>query len=494
MSTYTSQIQILHLSDLHFGEHHICNPKPSASKEGIPSLADLISDDLQKDFGATVIDKTDYSQQKESPLIIAVTGDFTQKAAHEEFQEASSFLDSLLSKKILNREVTKKNVFIVPGNHDVEFTKSSSDERFQPYCSFYNKFYQEVRPPQLSHEPIKLTQIHLRKENDNKFLIAEINCCMYVEKNTVDCSRGQVDIASIKKLRKELKEIESSNSDFADYIKIVVIHHHVVLLPSFIEDGRGVDSIMHSGYLLELLNEYDFHLILHGHKHYPHIFNYEPVPLWNESSSKIPQVVIAGGSCGSKELPTEVSDRARNTYSIITIKWHPIAKQARVKVITRGLKRTGSKPLTPDQWEWETVNISDKVVAPYQAIPSAGSITFETIQDDASRLDQYKNQRYHMAVAEVMPSLIPGQAYEVRAWIVQHRPDLYTLPPLVKVEWTAGEKFKCIICEEKDNPNFSFSYHYWGPMLIQAKLIFKDGYESLAYVYARMPKDESNLN
>lgn len=491
MSTYTSQIQILHFSDLHFGDYHICNPSPTASKAGIPTLGDLVSDDLQLDLGATITDKTDYSKQSECPLIVAVSGDFTQKAAHKEFEEASGFLDKLLSKKLLNRTVTKDQVFMVPGNHDVQFMQSSQDERFQPYCSFYNKFYKDVRAHQNSFEPTGLTQIHVKEVDGNKFLVAEINCCMYVEKDTVDSSRGQVDFDSIKKLRKDLEKIASEKSDLNQHIKIVIIHHHVVLLPSFIEAGRGVDSIMNSGYLLELLSEYEFHLILHGHKHYPHIFNYEPVPLWDNSTNKIPQVVIAGGSCGSKELPTEVSDKACNTYSVITVKWHPSAKQARVKVITRGLKRTASKPLTPDQWTWSTVNISDKVIAPYQTIPRIGNFKIADLEDDKKRIDQYAHQRFHMAVAEVMPSLIPGQAYEVRAWITAHRPDLYEGPKLTKVEWTAGPKFKRIICLEDSNPNFSFSYHYWGPMLIQAKLIFEDGYESLAFVYARMPKDES---
>jgi len=336
-----------------------------------------------------------------------------------------------------------------------------------------------------------LTQIHVKNEDGNKFIIAEINCCIYVEKDTVDSSRGQVDFDSIRKLREELEKLKVEQPDFDDYIKIAIIHHHVVLLPSFIEAGRGVDSIMNSGYLLELLSEYGFHLILHGHKHYPHIFSYEPVPLWSESSNRIPQVVISGGSCGSKELPTDVSDKACNTYSVITIKWHPSAKQARVKVITRGLKRTSTKLLTPDQWKWETVNISDKIIAPYQIIPNIGNIELKEIEDDGKRLQQYELQRYCMTVAEVMPSLIPGQAYEVRSWITEHRPDLNTTPSLLKVEWTAGKKFKRVICLKEGNPNFSFSFHYWGPMLIQAKLIFEDGYESFAFVYARMPKDES---
>lgn len=488
---WKDQIQIVHFSDLHFGELHICNPPASASKIGMPTLGDLVSDDLQLDFGLTVTDITDYSDKKECPLIVAVSGDFSQKAAHEEFEEASQFLNKILAKKVMNRTVDKKNVFIIPGNHDVEFIKPSEDERFQPYCSFYNKFYEDIRPAQVAHKPIGLTQIHLRDIEGCKFLVAEINCCMYVEKGTVDSSRGQVDFPTIKKLRAELEKIALETADLNNYIKIAIIHHHPVLLPSFIEAGRGVDSIMNAGYLLELLSEFEFHLILHGHKHYPHIFNYEPVPLWTETNKRIPQVVIAGGSCGSKELPTEASDKACNTYSVITIKWHPAAKQARVKVITRGLKRTAAKPLTPDRWKWNTVNVSDRVIAPYQTIPNMGTIQVEDLIDDTERLHQYEIQRYFSPVAEVMPSLIPGQAYEVRAWIAEHRPELNTTPPLIKVEWSAGRKFKKAICLKDSNPNFAFSYHYWGPMLIQAKLFFEDGYEAVAYVYARMPKDES---
>jgi DNA repair exonuclease SbcCD nuclease subunit len=491
MIDYTSQIQILHFSDLHFGENHICAPSPSGSKAGIPSLGDLITTDLASNFGATVIDKTDYSEQKESPLVIAVSGDFTQRANHEEFEDGLKFLSQLTSSKILSRYVARDNVFIIPGNHDVRFTQSSQDERFQPYASFYNKFYKGIRSVQVPDEPIGFTQVHGRVIDGNKLLVAEINCCMYVEKDTVDSSRGQVDFDSLKKLRVELSKFKNQHPDFDDYIKVAIMHHHVVLLPSFIESGRGVDSIMNAGFLLELLCEYEFQLILHGHKHYPHIFTYEPVPLWSQLSNRIPQVVIAGGSCGSKELPTDVSEKACNTYSVISIKWHPKAKQARINVITRGLRRKTYKQLTPDQWFWETVNISDKVIAPYKTIPTPGNFELASLENDERRLRQYEQQRYCMAVAEVMPSLIPGQAYEVRAWIVKHRPELNTDPDLIKVEWTAGKKFKRVICSSDNNSNFVFSYHYWGPMLLQAKLIFADGYETETFVYARMPKDES---
>jgi predicted MPP superfamily phosphohydrolase len=493
-TNYTNEIQILHLSDIHFGKHHICNPPLTASAKGVPSLADLIIKDLQQDIAGVPQDITDYSDHPFSPLIIAASGDFTQTADDSEFDNALKFMNRFVDQNILGRKVGKDNIYMIPGNHDVVYTETTPDRRFQPYVNFYNKFYQESRSPAMAHQAELLTSIHVRDLNGNKLLLIEINCSMYVQADTIDKSRGQVDFEVIERLSKELAEL-AKNPDFNDYIKIVMMHHHVVLLPAFIEDGRGVDAIQNAGFLLELLSRYNFHLILHGHKHYPQIFNYEPLPLWSQSQTKIPQLVISGGSCGSDELPTMVST-ARNTYGIITVKWHPEAQQARVKVITRGLIRKSHRLLLPHEWSWETVNISDKILTPLRTIPDPGKFETESIDDDTDRISKYIGQRGMMPIAEVMPSLIPGQAYEVRAWIVEHKPSsveavVNTDELLEKVEWSAGKLFKKIVCYKKDNPNFSMAYHYWGPMLMEAKMTFKDGVISKAYVYARLPRDES---
>ncbi|MFC0512673.1 metallophosphoesterase [Mucilaginibacter angelicae] len=488
MITYTNQIQILHLSDIHFGAHHICNPPHDGASAGFPKLADLISEDLQSDFDGLISPK----ENTDSPLIIAASGDFTQRAEHNEFVEAGNFLVKLTDQPLLGKKVARKNIYTIPGNHDVTFAASSHEERFQPYINFYNKFYENIRPTAASHHAEKLTQIHIDNLNGNKIFIVEINCSMYVQQGTVDSSRGQIDMESIRRLRLELTEL-AQKPDYNDYIKIAMMHHHVVLLPSFIEAGRGVDSILNAGYLLELLSSNNFHLILHGHKHYPQIFNYEPLPLWSANSTNIPQLVISGGSCGSNELPNWVNT-ACNTYGLITIKWHPAAKQARVRVITRGLIRIGYGLLAPDQWYWKTLNVSDKILRPYHTIPEVGNLSIEKLSDaeDIERKERYAEQRGKMPVVEVMPSLVPGQAYEVRAWIVSHdNMVLNKEQELASVEWSAGKMFAKIVCNDDDNPKFSISYHYWGPMLIQAKLNFKDGYTTNTFIYARLPKDES---
>lgn len=471
---YTNQITIFHFSDLHFGKNHICNPDdPTANNHGIPTLGELVAKDLEYEMD-------------ESPVIIAISGDFTQTANYSEFEQADIFLNKILLTKALSK-VNKSDVFMVPGNHDVIFNSPHVTERFQPYFSFYNKFYDAVRPTLSPHSSLSLTQIHKLNKEGNKILFAEINCCLYVQNDTVDKSRGQIGLDAIEKLRAELEELKKK-SDFEEYIKIAMIHHHIVLLPSFIEPGRGVDSIMNANYLLEILSEYNFHVILHGHKHYPQIFSYDPMPLWNESNTSIPQVVISGGSCGSSELP---NGTARcNTYGIIKIKWHPKSQQARIKVETRGVKIYGSnKKLLPSQWKWERVNTTDKAMATQMSLPMPKESQIVEWDKD-QRIAYYEQLRGSMPVVELIPSLIPGQAFEARAWIATHWHIKDENKRLVKVEWSAGPKFKKQITNLDTNPNFCIAYQYWGPMVLEARMTFSDGYETVGYIYARMPKKE----
>ncbi len=89
--TYTNQITIVHFSDLHFGEYHVCNPEDiTASRDGIPDLGELVAKDLMSDFG-----EASPLTHKKPPVIIAISGDFTQRAEHKEFEQAITFLNKL---------------------------------------------------------------------------------------------------------------------------------------------------------------------------------------------------------------------------------------------------------------------------------------------------------------------------------------------------------------------------------------------------------------
>ncbi len=479
------QIRIIHLSDIHFGSSHICSPPdPSASSAGVPLLEDLIEGDLADAFWADSMWATSKEDRPTTPLFLAVTGDFTQEAMSDEFHRAHKFLEHLTTRRLLDTSISPKHLFLVPGNHDVLYNEKVAETRFQPYCTFYNKLLSRHRPLVQPHEAANLTQLHCCLEE--RLLVAEINSCLHVEKETEEESRGQIDLAAIAKLRRDLADAQHETKDF---IKIALVHHHPVLLPSLVEPGRGYDAVVNAGSLLRLLRDNGFHLILHGHKHYPQVFTFDPDSAWS-SEETTPQLIVVGGSCGSQGLPP--GNRSSNTYNVITVKWDPNARHARTQVITRGLVRTGDEgSLDPDEWKWKTLRVFDRTLGPHNTVPvpSFGCLlTFpDTRDEDEERRSQcYQALRFNMPVAEVMPSLMPGQAYEARVWLEPHKQRHNEFPK--SVTWSAGPHFKRKVCDSAAAPNFCAYFHYWGPMLVQAELEFADGEKACGYVYARFPE------
>jgi hypothetical protein len=410
----------------------------------------------------------------------------TQQAEQSEFNEARVFIDQLISGKLLGSEIPRHYVFIVPGNHDVNWESREPATRFANYSTFYNSLFRSLQPDQrpfsYPDQTVKFNRV--AAYHKGAFLVAEVNSCLYVARDTVEASRGFVDFETIAELRRQLDAF-AGNSEL---IRIAIVHHHPVLLPAFVEPSAHYDSIVNAHSLIRLLRDHSFHIVLHGHKHLPQIFTYDPGSAWTSADPITPQLLIAGGSCSSKDLPKEAV-RKCNTYNIINIKWNPSIGQARVQIITRGLMRSGpDSGLDPDQWKWNTERIFDRILHTHTDIPFSSVNNLIPHQEDKAeqeRKDRYNLQRLNMPVVEVMPSLIPGQAYEARAWLVQHRPEAAELPQ--KVVWSAGRMFNRKVCEASSAPSFAVSFHYWGPMLIQAEIHFIDGHIAHAYVYARLP-------
>lgn len=484
------QLRLLHFSDLHFGPKHICRPEdPSASRAGFPFLHDMLRRDLEHpDWSKSVWAVQSQSQEHSPvPLLIAATGDFAESALAEEFDEAHDFLSAIINaKSVLGSKVDPRHVFVVPGNHDVVFAQRRPEHRFAPYCQFVNKLFAPLQPAQRAYarpeDADQLNEVHAFPES--KFLVAEINSSYYVEKDTIDQSRGQVDSTAIAVLRGKLKPYEGETG----WIKIALIHHHPILLPSFIEPGRGVDSVLNAKSLLRVLRDHGIQLVLHGHKHYPQVFSYDPDSAWASAQAAIPQLVVAGGSCGSRGLPE--GTHKCNTYNLITVKWNPKALQARVQILARGLIRTGPDvDLDPDQWSWKTLRIFDRVLSPYENLPLprlTERVGPPSLADpvEAARKAEYERLKLNLPVVEVLPSLMPGQGYEARAWLVPHN---HHQESPVRVTWSAGPRFPRKVLNKDAAPDFAVSFHYWGPMLIQVELEFKKGPKELAYVYARLP-------
>src|SRR5207253_2780716 len=84
----------------------------------------------------------------------------------------------------------------------------------------------------------------------------------------------------ISHIERKLKEA-SAEPWFAGAIKVALVHHHPILIPSLVEAGRGAggdpnepgyDAIFNAQRVLNVMHRYGFHVLLHGHKHIPHVF------------------------------------------------------------------------------------------------------------------------------------------------------------------------------------------------------------------------------
>jgi 3',5'-cyclic AMP phosphodiesterase CpdA len=486
MAELLRQIRILHLSDVHFGPHHRSAPEDStASAAGIPPLLSLLRRDL---VVANWTDEEWATKRTGNPLIIAVTGDLTERAGDDEFRAATKFLTRLCDIPLLGskRGVGRDRLFVVPGNHDVVFKATDVAARWKPYCGFHSALLGNVgsRTPVTADDARNLTRVI--DLTDKGLVVAEINSCLYVHENTEDANRGQVDHAALASLETQLKAIP--RRDLRNSIRVALVHHHPVLLPALVEPGRGYDAVVNSWALLGLLRKHGFHLVLHGHKHHPHTFSYDPLSAWATGPVTPPLLVASGGSTASRELPRRGA--SCNTYNLISIKWHPGGAQVRARFITRGLVTGDDQepPPNPSQWHWNTLRADERRLSLAERLPNpdvakwTGPTPAARAREER-RVAMYEKLRGNMPVAEVMPSMIPGQAYEVRLWIVPHH--RVELPK--RVVWSAGDNFKRAICRRAPDSSFCASLHYYGPMLVQAHMVFDDGTTAEGYVYARIP-------
>ena len=152
--------------------------------------------------------------------------------------------------------------------------------------------------------------------------------------------------------------------------------------------------------------------------------------------------------------------------------------------------------MLPQRWQWQHRRTIDRVLRRRPRATSASlakTMPFhrgEAGCGEGERLDVYAKWRGNMPVLSIVPSTVEGQEYEVVVKIAPHKRRDDDVP--VSVVWSAGPNFPLVRCEHSSNPEFSARLHYYGGMLVQARMSFakegRDGSKvSDAYVYAPFP-------
>jgi 3',5'-cyclic AMP phosphodiesterase CpdA len=239
-------LSLLQISDLHFGPPYVAKVGEALLRIAPPLAVD----------------------------IIVASGDFTQRAQPEQFQDARMFLNRLPPLPLVT----------VPGNHDIPLYRLK-ERLFTPY-----ELYQQLIYPELDWV--------LRHE---RAVIVALNTTAPLKKITEGVIRPwQLDFCS-----KAFRGVPD------DVIKIVVAHHHFAPAPDYESDvivGRWREA-------LDRFTSLGVDMIMGGHLHRAYIGNSLDLYPSNDRTSGI--IILQSGTTTSRR--GRAREREKNSFNHIRI-------------------------------------------------------------------------------------------------------------------------------------------------------------------------------
>jgi 3',5'-cyclic AMP phosphodiesterase CpdA len=189
---------LIHLSDLHFGR---------VDQALLGPLRDLI--------------------HSIAPSVVVISGDLTQRAKPEQFEEARAFLDTLPGPQI-----------VVPGNHDI---------------SLYNVFRRFVKP-------LARYKRYITDDLDPVYVDDEIAVVGVNTARSLTIKDGRVNKEQVAKIREQLTGLDPK-------LTRIVVTHHPFDLPTTFEEEDLVDR---APMAMEVFAECGVDVLLAGHMHVSH--------------------------------------------------------------------------------------------------------------------------------------------------------------------------------------------------------------------------------
>ncbi|MDN4052233.1 metallophosphoesterase family protein [Massilia sp. YIM B02763] len=229
---------LVHLSDLHFGRVD-------------PALLDPLRDLVHRI----------------APTAVVVSGDLTQRAKSEEFEQARAWLDTLPEPQI-----------IVPGNHDI---------------SLYNVFRRFVLP-------LDRYKRYITDDLDPVYIDDEIAVLGVNTARSLTFKDGRVNKEQVAKIRETLSGLDPKMTR-------VVVTHHPFDLPQGSEERDLVDR---AGMAMDVFKDLGVDLLMAGHLHLSHAGNTQARYKISEYAALVVQAGTATSTRGRGEV---------NSFNVIRI-------------------------------------------------------------------------------------------------------------------------------------------------------------------------------
>ncbi|MGV1011354.1 MAG: metallophosphoesterase [Flavobacterium sp.] len=249
---------IIHISDLHVSLHE--------NLKGVPKKVNswLTTNNINKDsdfFISEFIRFINKNYEKNEKYFL-ITGDITNEADILEFEFGLKFINKIVSELKLNKD----NVFLIPGDHDVNRRmcedafrngKISGDsrepfeyfeEKFKNFDSFYFSFFNKSFSFNDSIIDSKII--------DSKIMLIGIN-----SNYKIDYEGGEGFIDTVK-FDKELIELMKVHNKI---VKIAIFHHNII--SNFENKNDGQWNSDNRKHIISLLEKFDIKCVLNGNEH-----------------------------------------------------------------------------------------------------------------------------------------------------------------------------------------------------------------------------------
>ena len=274
MSGPVDAFTILHGSDLHFGRPHA----PAAAVDFL-TLAHSVSPDL-----------------------IALSGDFTQRAKEREYKAAAAYLQRLPDVPLI----------VTPGNHDV------------PLYRIWER----------ASAPFRNYRRWIARELDTEL---ELDDAVVVALNTTTPDRsivnGNVNDGQLE--RAEAAFARAGNG----HLRLLVVHHALVRAPN---GADGIAALPQSPRIVRRLAEMGVELVLFGHLH--RAFVAEGVPAGGTAGDSTVLLVCSGTTASDRGRGRE---RGRNSCNLVRVTHDGIAVTRYLRSRSAGGFRPAAREVFP---------------------------------------------------------------------------------------------------------------------------------------------------
>jgi hypothetical protein len=292
---------ILHISDLHVGDHykHRVTWRGGQVNPNEQSAEELLRDDLQS---LQLLGRVDG---------MVLSGDFVWSGTAAEFRRAQNVVEALIS----DIGIDVKNVILVPGNHDIEWNPSPLSSKM--YGSTVSRESYDDFLKLLGKTGFDETDL-LEIESRSKRTLLRI---VGLDSNKVEGPQaagiGFVSREALAQGTKLLSDSTGRLSKDQRALTWLTVHHHVFPATSAgLADAQAhvVSTMANSAAVLEFANQWRVEAILHGHEHQPSLTVARRWPL-DVGDVFSPIATIGAGSFGVKR--EYLGPFSRNHYYIL---------------------------------------------------------------------------------------------------------------------------------------------------------------------------------